>query len=192
MPTPRIRTLVTTLLLSLPFLGAGLCGGESVCEDDRTNCKSNTSSFQYLESCDLTGDLQVEVGHGEGSYAPLTPDQMPPLHEGSQGGHHTFLAFRVLNADLTRYDALKISLRVDAGSECASDESSASCKVLGDRDLVLGGTTAPKLRVTDAGVVEEYGLLVFMDPRGSETPARVIARVEDPCRRTGEAIHTLK
>ncbi len=191
---PNLLALLTILVLVLPFLGAGTCGGESVCEDDRTGCKSHGSSFTYLESCELTGDLQVEVGHGESAFALFADGELPTPIQGSQGGQHTFLGFRVLNADLTKYDSLKISLRIDIGPKCSEDEAAGypSCSVAGDRELVLGGSAAPALRVTEAGAIEEYGLLVFMGGQPLEKPARVIARIEDPCRRTGEAIHVVE
>ena len=196
------------LCVSAVFVFGGICGGgqPDPCEFDVLACQANLYDFALDPNCDLSGELEIEVGQGEVVYAPFAEDQVPDVHFGTQGGQHLFVALRVLNAEIERYD--KLLVRFGAYRECAIGEScwspvdgvfecteaeadpdSGKCEdTLGERTAVLG--SAKPLRL-DGDVIEEHGLLLILEQWpvwGGTGVIRVV--ILDPCEQQGIAEHT--
>lgn len=150
------------------------------CDLDRYGCQDGLGGFEIDPTCELTGELVVEAGHGENEFIALAPGDLVPAEFGSQGGQHLFGAFRVLNADLTRYDMLSVVVEV----QWASSE-----ETMGYRDIVLG-LDEPIPTASD-GAVEVSGLLVFLVSWPRTVPKRLVYTVQDPCGRTGTAVHEI-
>lgn len=187
------RSLVLALLALAPAHLAGFCGPTSPdpCDGDRFGCSDDTSAFQLDPTCTLTGELAVELGEGEASYQALPQGAPPTIHFGGQGGQHVYLAVRVANAALDRYDKLKVTATAVTLQACPGSDGggpAATCpQPNGRRDLVLGA--AHPLRVVD-GLVEEVGILLVLDWWPSDRDRRFEVRVQDPCGREGTAAHT--
>lgn len=168
-------------------LGCG-SGFESPCTDARYGCGDETEAFALDPTCALEGDLEVTLGHGESSFTELKDGEWPKIYHGSQGGTHAYLGVRVGNVALDQYDRLKVkfSFSVEHEEPCkegylgeTTDEG--HCRwVDASRELVLGHTLP--LSVVD-GVVEEFGLIVFVDDYAHKQLGTV--EVTDPCGRTG-------
>lgn len=188
--TSRIRHRFFALcacLLALPFIWGGFCFPDpdpDPCELDPFRCQ-DPGVFEYDDSCELTGELQVEVGHGETRFE--TFDTVPEQHFGGQGGSHIFVAVRVLNAALDRYDKLLVKLDLTTPiTGCESDGGdvgSNTCTYLrATRTVTLGQNGA--IRTNSTGAVEEVGIILF-DAGSYDEPNTLTATVEDPCRRAG-------
>ncbi|MFT7580183.1 MAG: hypothetical protein ACI9MR_001850 [Myxococcota bacterium] len=186
-------------LLSAAFVATigfgGVCPqdpGPSPCAGDRLGCQGDPTDFTYLTQCELTGDLQVEAGFGEQSYSPLAGESGPEIFFGFQGGQHTYLAFRVTNAALDRYDQLRITVWMAQGESCVAGEPNAtiptSCsRELGLRQIVIGGADSTLLTNPDDGAVEEYGVVLILSSPIAGEKTVVSVEIEDPCGRTGSA-----
>jgi hypothetical protein len=188
-------------LLSLLSLSVLACPEPlNPCDLDRFACDEDLSTFELDPTCDLTGDLTVIAGDGEGQFETLSGNDFPKIHFGPQGGSHAFVGIRVENADLERYDRLKVAIEFlhaqtfpydscsGLGFEpVAGAENSKTCwRPFGDRELVLGHKQ-PIQTDTD-GAVQEHGILVFLD-WGLGEKQRLDITVSDPCGRTGVAVH---
>jgi len=171
---------------------------EDPCEEDRFACDEGTAEFKIDETCELTGDLDVEVGHGAAAFTALGAEQWPEVISGSQGGQHAFIGLRVKNAALDRYSMLKVNVRMHSkrtlehdtcdqiGREQIADDSRVCWHLDGQRDVVLGRKIP--IQTNSAGEVEEYGILVFLDKTDAERK-RIGLEVTDPCNRKGQAVH---
>jgi hypothetical protein len=187
---------------------AGLCGGAASdpCDLDSLSCQANLFDFAYDPDCDLTGALELELGHGEYSFTNYLEGEVPEAIQGGQGGQHLFGAIRVLNAATTKYD--KLLVRIGVYTECLVGESCFEpeggvfeCTLAGsdvgegicgftntERIFVLG--SAKPFRVVSEGVLEEFGLVMVLDSWpiwGSEGVVRLT--VVDPCERSGMIEH---
>ncbi len=177
-------------------LGASGCflfddpDGEDPCDADRFGCADGQLDID--PSCELEGELVVAVGSGEGAFEPLAAGEQPPVFTGPQGGQHTLLGVRVENAALDRYDELQVELGIFSAAQCPApeaDDLQTPCTgdpPAGTRTVVLGDQVP--LAVTDAGIVEEHDIVVFV--AGLDQPDMVLqAIVVDPCGRHGIARH---
>jgi hypothetical protein len=183
------------LLALLPTLGGCPAGAPPPCALDRLECEP-PPEFPRLESCDATGDLEVELGEGHGEFEPLADGEAPTLHFGAQGGQHVTLGVRVKGARLDLYDRLRFTFWAGQGEACAPGPLSEAGQPpegcgypLAVRELVLGGEGDFALRV-NGGVVEEYDLVLILDYPAPETKTVVHVGVEDPCGRAGADAHT--
>jgi hypothetical protein len=182
----RCATLATVLL------GLSGCfpfgpGGSSPCADDRFACLDG--AFDEAATCDDDDDLIVHVGAGEGAYRPLAPGEPPPIIFGAQGGQHTLLGVEIENAALDRYERLRVEIGIHPASMCPPEGGPCEGEPwLGHRTVVLGDLEP--LTVTEDGLVQEFGILVFL--WGSEEAEAVIQlEVEDPCGRSGIQHHRI-
>lgn len=149
-------------------------------EGDCASCYGD-AEFELDPTCELEGTLTVEVGDGFEEFVPLDDGQAPAIYSGPQGGRHHFVAVRVGNVALERYDRLELELDAYFPGECPDDGE--PCEATSwSQTLVLGGD--PEWRVVD-GSVEEYGIAVQMDGEDVVVQARVL----DPCGREGWAQH---
>jgi hypothetical protein len=171
--------------------------GPPPCETSRFGCDDGpVGKLTYLASC--PGDLvplRVEVGQGEGAFVGLSEGEAPQVHYGPQGGQHVFLGARVMDARLDLYDQVWVGFRILEGDACGGDDGDdggaaggggGRCVTRGERSLLMGGRVP--LRVVD-GVVEEYGVLVVIEPLLPGGRLSVEVRVEDPCRREAVRRH---
>ncbi len=192
------RPLLFALLVTLITVPGCIFGpgGADPCEDDKFQCEEDVSAFKLDPSCTIEGTLEVQLGHGETGFQTLEKGALPIVHHGMQGGMHTFLALRVKNADLDRYDKLRVDLGLHAVKEhCGVDDRAIGVEPAdtcvfdhGSRSLVLGHS-GPMLTLPD-GSVEEYGILMFVDSdEYSANPRYLSLDVQDPCGRKGSAIH---
>ncbi len=192
-----INHACTVFVLWLLASGCGP-GGTPPCEQDRFACDDNITEFAIDETCDLTGSLDIALGRGQHAFEELQAGEWPAVHFGSQGGQHAFVALQVKNAALDRYDLLKVNIRFNREITLEHDTCEAVGRPLtgadphqcfssnGGRDLLLGRAGA--IRTNDAGAVEEFGILVFLDSPG-EGRQSIDLLVTDPCGRTGHKNH---
>lgn len=189
------RTGKSLITLASASLMGGLCApdpGPSRCSLDPTACGPAVSwSVMRCEGVDPAEPLAVTVGGGDERFEPYAATAPPEVHFGLQGGQHSFVAFRVANARLDLYERLRITLWMAQGDRCVvPDEplgdAPASCPIaLGRRQIVLGTTRFP-LEIGPTGEVERAGLVLFLnEPPMLDTPAVIVAEVEDPCGRKG-------
>lgn len=149
------------------------------CEDDVTGCGDDSGKFVEDPTCELTGELELELGEGQDAYSPLAAGQMPEVFNGFQGGQHIWLGVRVKNPDPERA-SLKIGVELsDCQAECDKAQNWALDNT---RELVVGSRT---ITVTDEGWFEEEGILVTLDDWGVAPHRRVQVVVTDPCSRQG-------
>lgn len=184
----RRLAALTAFLFCTPgcfFFGAGPDGGP--CDDDRFGCEAG--QFEIDETCELEGELFVHVGGGEGGFTSLEEGEQPPVFSGAQGGQHTMIGVQIDNADLERYERLRVEIGIYPVSACTVEgEPCEGTPDIGERTVVLGDLEP--LQVNDDGVVEEYGLVVFLG-LPSEPEAVLQLEVEDPCGRYGWSQHRM-
>ncbi len=181
---PAARLILPALLL----LPACVDGPPDPCDADPYACENTDDGWSREPRCELEGELEVVLGHGETRFEVLPEGALPTIVDGAQGGKHVYLSLRVENPALDRYDTLlvdyKLTYRLQDGA-CAGgviDTGGDECDLpMGHRTLVLG--KSHPLRVVDAAV-EEFGLLVFIEA-APEGVWDLTLTVEDPCGRSG-------
>ena len=175
--SPRALALAVPLLLCAcpePDPPAG-----PPCEDDLTECDDDTSQFMEDPSCELSGDLELQLGEGEDSFTPLLEGEMPALEFGFQGGQHAWLGVQVRNADLERPQLkIRVSMRM-CDTDCDNPASWATDNV---REIVVSGE---QLRVTDDGYYEVDSMLVQVFNWTGFAKQGLDMLVTDPCGRQG-------
>jgi len=160
---------------------------EDPCDADPHGCEDSDEDFVIDESCELEGELEVELGQGFSEYTALDDGGVLALHTGFQGGQHAYVGFRVTNADLERYDMLRVDFLLEAFRVCDgpppewAHEGYCGWNEAGSRTLVVGGDDT--MRVLSNGDIEEYGLILFVD--WSALEYRLTLTVDDPCGRSG-------
>jgi len=149
------------------------------CEDDLTACDDDTSAFVEDPSCELTGELDLQLGEGEDAFSPLLAGEMPQLYTGFQGGQHVWLGVQVRNADLTRPQLkIRVSMRMcDTGCEDPANWQTDSV-----RELVAG---AQALEITDATNFELSSVLIQVFNWNVSGQRGIDMLVTDPCGRQG-------
>lgn len=177
----------------LPCLALSGCflfgrGGPPEGDDDMAPSPSCTADFELALECELTGDLMVELGQGEVEYEALKPGWWPELYTvaGFQGGgsSHYELGVRVENHAID-FPNLKVQFELllceDDEPECGqwSRIEGRLCHIDGD-----------DLEYTEDGGAQVTGVNVFADEFSGDRVA-VAATVDDPCGRTGSAMHVL-
>lgn len=154
--------------------------GDDLPDEDCASCYSD-AEFELDPSCELPGELTIELGDGADDFLPLADGEAPEIYSGPQGGHHHYVAVRVGEVALDRYDRLELEIDAYLPGECPDDGEPCDDGPW-HQTLVLGGD--PQWRVVE-GNVEEYGIPVLMD--GDDVVVQV--RVMDPCGREGWAQH---
>lgn len=169
------------------------------CVEDRFECVDNSTGFAIDASCELEGALEVTLGQGRDGFEALGAGQLPDVLQGAQGGIHAFVALQVENAALDRYDTLLVEVVFEYLTEpgaisCTRVGEGQAARVpqqcmvgFGDRAVVLGHHHP--IRLNESGQVEEFGMLVFLDPGGNIEQATITMTVTDPCGRVGVAKH---
>lgn len=154
--------------------------GPELPEEDCVSCWSD-AEFELDPTCELEGTLAVELGDGSDDFLSLVDGESPEIYSGPQGGRHHYVAVRIQDVALDRYD--RVELQVDAyyPDECPDDGEPCGPGSF-SQTLVLGGS--PAWRVVEGGV-EEYGIVVPMN--GDDVTVQV--QVLDPCGREGWAQH---
>lgn len=159
------------------------------CEDDALGCEEPTGALEMDPTCELSGELEVEIGWGLNSYHSFA--ERADTWSGFQGGEHTFLGVRVQNAALDQYDKLEVTFEhVTLDETCVEDWSQVDLSAdlieqCGNeyplsRRVIFGELSA--IRTDADGVMQEQGIFLEV-PYG--TPTVVVARALDPCGRTG-------
>jgi hypothetical protein len=149
------------------------------CVDDISGCFDDTSKFMEDPSCELQGELELQLGEGETEFSPLAPGELPELHYGFQGGQHVWMAVQVKNPDLERQ---QLKIRVSAeycNQNCAVESSWASDN---NRELVADETT---VTITPEGWIEQTRMLVTVFDWVDASHRRIEMLVTDPCGRQG-------
>lgn len=149
-------------------------------EEDCSSCGSD-AEFELDPTCELPGELTVEIGDGPSDLGLLDDGEPPELYSGPQGGQHHYVAIRVGNVALDRYDRIEVEIDAYLPDECPDDGEPCAAGSF-SQTLVLGGS--PPWRVVD-GYVEEYGIPVQMN--GEDVVVQVHAL--DPCGREGWVQH---
>lgn len=153
-----------------------LPGPDDLPEEDCSSCWSD-AEFELDPTCELEGELTVEIGDGPSDLRLLDDGEPPELYSGAQGGQHHYVSLRVGNVALDRYDRLEVEIDAYYPDECPDDGEPCAAGSF-SQTLVLGGS--PPWRVVD-GYVEEYGIPVQMN--GEDVVVQVHAL--DPCGREG-------
>ena len=162
-------------------------GDPDPCETDRVRCEEG--SFALDAVCAGDDDLVVHVGAGEGDYGELDDGEQPPIIFGVQGGQHTMLGVSIENAELDRYERLRVEIGIYPASMCERDaEPCRGEPTLGHRVVVLGDFEP--LRMTEDGLVQEFDILVFLGWT-NEREAVIQLEVQDPCGRRGIDHHRM-
>ena len=161
------------------------------CEDDALGCEES-GTLAMDPSCELTGELEVHVGWGLDGYS--TFDTRAQIWDGFQGGQHTFLAIRIPNAALDRYDEVEVLFEMSSvDPDCVEnwDEVILSAELIAECSTeppesrrVLFGERAP-IRTDVDGAMQEYG--IFLEVHSTEWTL-VSASALDPCGRTGSSV----
>lgn len=149
---------------------------EDLPEEDCVSCWSE-AEFELDPTCELAGELTVEVGEGPDEFLPLAQGDAPEYYQGPQGGGHHYVAVRIGNVSPEHYDRVELTVDGYYEGQCPDDGSPCG-EGWYSRTLVLGGGN-PAWRMVD-GSVEEYGIIVPLD--GGEV---IQAQVRDPCGREG-------
>ena len=182
--------------------------GPEPCDEDRFDCR-NWDTLQVDSSCDLDGELLVEVGQGETSFAPLMEGGMPQVINGAQGGSHMFIALRILNPALDEYGQMLASidlfslLPVEA-PECGADTLCTDCgfdpfvtvdgvemcrqERVSFRKVKLGSNSF--LHAGEDGALEEWSIMLFVPPEDALRARDHLSlelHVSDPCGQEGSA-----
>lgn len=152
------------------------------CEDDVNGCSDDSSTFVEDPTCELTGQLDIEIGEGEDEFMTLAPGQLPEIYNGFQGGQHVWLGVRVKNPALDR-PALKIRITLSFCNEGCEDPTSWQTDQV--RELIAGSRT---LTTTDEGWFEQASILVTLFDWSFAENRRVEMLVTDPCSRQGLAV----
>jgi hypothetical protein len=185
-PNLRRTSLAHSLLLA-PLAGCPLNpnpdDGGPPCEDDLTSCSDDTTKFVEDPNCELTGELELQLGEGQLEYSPLSEGQAPELHGGFQGGQHVWLGVRVVNADLER-PLLKVRVNMDYCEDNCEDPS--SWRTDNVRELVADSST---LTTTNEGWYELSSVLVQVFNWSFAAHGRIEMLVTDPCGRQGFIVH---
>lgn len=175
------------LVLALPGCFPFGPPGPDPCAEDRFECRDG--ELELDATCDDDDDLIVSIGGGESAYTPLEPGAQPPIVYGTQGGQHTTLGVEVLNAELDRYDRVRVEVGIYPASMCpVAGKPCEGEPWLGRRTVVLGDFEP--LRVTEDGIVQEFGIVVFLGAT-TEPEAVIQLEVEDPCGRHGIEHHRM-
>jgi hypothetical protein len=182
---PAMRSF-SLLVLGVALTGCPwLDGPENTgppCQDDVNACGADGGEFIEDPTCELTGELELALGQGEDSYAPLAAGEMPEIFNGSQGGQHVWMGVRVMNPDLER-PSLKINITLrDCEVDC---ENPANWPIDNSRELVIDERT---IDVTEQGWFEQASILVILGDWSLATHRRVEMLVTDPCGRQGFAV----
>lgn len=153
------------------------------CDEDLTQCSDDTTKFVEDPTCELSGELEVELGEGEDSFTVLDAGEQPQTYSGFQGGQHVWLGVRVSNADLER-PLLKILVRMQY---CDADcDDPASWQIDNVRQLVADPST---MTTTSEGWFEVSSMLVQVYNWQFASSRRVEMIVTDPCGRQGLIVH---
>ncbi|KIG13766.1 hypothetical protein DB30_07612 [Enhygromyxa salina] len=173
--------LPTILLTGCP--GIDPPAGGPPCEDDLTMCEDGTSKFVEDPSCELSGDLELQLGEGQDDFSPLAADQPPQTYSGFQGGQHLWLGVRVVNADLER-PLLEVRVSMKYCEENCDDPS--NWRTDNVRELVADSNT---LTTTSDGWYELSSVLVQVFNWSFAANQRIEMLVTDPCSRQGYLVH---
>lgn len=111
----------------------------------------------------------------------------PTVYDGTQGGHHMFLAVRVDNAS-PDYPMLRVDLEagLDDPERCDVPDCDPWISTA-QRELVLG----PDLPLANDGTMTQAGLLLVLSLWPEEYERRVTLQVVDPCGREGTVEHLI-
>src|SRR5688572_2897194 len=75
-------------------------------------------AFELDPSCELDGELVVELGDGTDGFVPLAEGLGPNVFHGSQGGTHMFLGVRIGNLALDRYEVVRVTTGMFDPAQC--------------------------------------------------------------------------
>ena len=149
------------------------------CDRDVLACEDG-EPLAIDRSCQADGELVLELGEGDGTFAPLADETWPQVHHGVQGGIHFMLGLRLEGVD-TEHGEFEVELEArDCGGGCSEMQMlSARTFVIDDTHFEPDG---------DALVLADVVLLLDREPaeRGE-----IVVRVTDSCGRTAETIHAM-
>ena len=130
----KLQWSVICFGLAMSGCGGG-CGPTSFCTENPEACEDHIDQWYYDDSCELTGDLDVVLGHGEDGFNALEAGVEPTIHYGNQGGQHVFFAYRVENPATDVYDILKVRFLVERERECYEWEGTGTGADVGSEDI---------------------------------------------------------
>jgi hypothetical protein len=149
------------------------------CERDVLACEEG-EPFAIDRSCELEGELGLEVGEGEGMFAAFPAASWPQVHHGAQGGIHFMLGLRLSGVD-PKYAAFEVEIEA---RDC--DDACAAMQTLSERTFVVDGDYLEP--DGDAQVLTDVVLLLDREPHAR---GEITVRVTDSCGRTAESTHAM-
>jgi hypothetical protein len=149
------------------------------CDRDVLACEEG-EPLAIDRACETDVELVLELGEGEGTFAPLADETWPQVHHGVQGGIHFMLGLRLegVDADHGEFE-IEIVARDCQGGCDTMDMLSARTFVVDDTYFDPDG---------DALVLADVVLLLDREPRAS---GEITVRVTDSCGRTAETVHAM-
>lgn len=152
------------------------------CVRDPEICSTGYEGWQTVSGCALSDPLQVQVGQGQYSFAPLQPGAAFELHSGSGGqlvSNHIYAALRIANPD-PAHRRFRVVFTLASPGFCASEPCE---EYLTDRVAIIGKT----MQVEASGAVSKAGFQLL----SNGAPRRLQIAVEDECGRKGTAEHVV-
>ncbi|MBC8071411.1 MAG: hypothetical protein IAG13_24000 [Deltaproteobacteria bacterium] len=168
------------LLVLVPSLAA--CPGWFETGDDGPSGIDMGGEFELDPSCELDGELTVEIGDGTNGFKALVGNAGPIVHHGSQGGTHMWVGARIGGLALDRYDVVRVGIGAFDPLQC--EPVGEPCKgrpLWFDGEWVLGDVVP--LEPVDEHTIEQDRLTALFDIHGQALVLELGAA--DPCGQTG-------
>ncbi len=151
------------------------------CERDVLACEEG-EPLAIDRACELeSGELGLEVGDGEGEFAPLAAGAWPQVHHGPQGGIHFMIGLRLSGVD-PEHESFEIEV---VARDC--DGACAEMDELSTRTFVVDGSYLEP--DGDALVLADVVLLLDREPRPK---GELTVQATDSCGRVASAVRSLQ
>lgn len=153
------------------------------CALDPELCSESDQGWSTVSDCPPMAKLNIELGQGEFSFAPLAPGQNFKVYTaaGSQlVSNHVFAALRVVNPEPT-HRKFRVQLALYSPGFCAP----GSCQDMDYQRLALIGAN---VTVAADGSASKAGFRLMSNGQ----PTRLEVTVQDQCGRIGTAVHIVK
>jgi hypothetical protein len=149
------------------------------CDRDVLACEEG-APLAIDRACQVSDALVLELGEGEGTFAPLADETWPQVHHGAQGGIHFMLGLRLENVDVDHED---FEVELEA-RDCTDD--CTTMQMLSTRTFVVDASYFEE--DGDALVLADVVLLLDREPHER---GEITVRVTDSCGRMAESVHAM-